>query len=106
MNYRHGDLELVGIKELPKGLTLSKEKVLLVGSGGNPHSFDKGEFYSKRVDNFIFGYFVAKDTTLFHIEHGEIIKAKKLREAKIEDGIYELRNQNEDTHEGMRAVID
>ena len=34
------------------------------------------------------------------------IKGKKLREAIIENGIYELRKQVEDTHTGMKPVVD
>jgi len=104
--YRHGDLELVEVKELPTGLKESKTKILMKGSHGHNHSFDNGTLYLTKKDNFVFGYLVAKNTTLFHPEHGEIIKGKKLREAKIADGIYELRVQHEDTHEGMIQVVD
>jgi hypothetical protein len=106
MNYRHGDLELVGIAELPQGLKQSDSKVLMTGSSNNPHSFDNGEFYPCVSGNFIIGYLVAKSTMLFHPDHGKKVKNKKLREAKIADGIYELRQQVEDTHSGMKRVQD
>ena len=103
---RHGDLCLIAIDKLPEGLKKSDTKTLMTGSNNNPHTFDNGEFYPARKDNFIFGYFVAKDTTLFHKEHGKVAKGNDLREAKINDGIYELRNQVRFTHEGMRQVQD
>lgn len=105
-NYRHGDLALIGIKELPKNLKPSKTKILMTGSGGNNHSIDKGTVYLKNEDDFIFGYLEAKNTKLYHIEHGNKVKGKSLREAKIKDGIYELRKQMENTHSGMKQVID
>ena len=107
-NYRHGDMALIGINELPAGLNKSASKVLMTGSGGNHHTYDKGEFYP--VDGggrFVIGCFVAADATkLYHPEHGEKVKGKKLREAKIAAGVYEIRKQQEDTHEGMKPVID
>lgn len=106
MNYRHGDLALIKIDKLPEGLKETKTKVIIKSSGGNAHTFDNGEIYFKKINEFVFGYFVANNTKLFHIEHGKIIKGKKLREAKINNGIYELRNQCEDTNKGMKQVID
>lgn len=105
-NYRHGDLCLIGVDKLPEGLKKSDKKVLMTGSNGNDHAFDNGEFYPKRENNFIFGYFVAKNTTLHHPDHGKVIKGKKVRDAKIADQIYQLRNQVEDTHAGMVQVAD
>jgi len=105
MNYRHGDLALVEISELPKGLSETKTKIIMTGSNNNPHSFDTGKLYLKRINSFVFGYFVAKNTTLFHKEHG-IGNKIGFKKAKIQDGIYELRQQNEDTHQGMRQVVD
>jgi hypothetical protein len=105
--YRHGDLLLRGIDKLPEGLAkTSKEKVLHRGSHGNEHSFDNGTFYPQKSGDNILGYFEAKDTTLLHPEHGMIKAGQKLREAKIQDGFYELRSQMEITHEGMREVVD
>ena len=105
-NYRHGDLALIGIDKLPEGLKKSSSKVLMTGSGGNDHSFDNGEFYPHQEQPNIIGYFVANNTTLFHAEHGKVVKGKKLRKAKIQDGNYQLRGQIEDTHSGMKPVID
>lgn len=104
--YRHGDLSLVGIKALPNGLKNSNKKIIMQGSGGNDHSIDNGDLYLITKGQFVIGYLVAENTTLYHIEHGIKIKGKKLREAKIKDGIYELRKQCEDTHDGMKQVID
>jgi len=127
---RHGDLALIEIDKLPEGLKQFKTKVIMRGSHGHDHSFDNGKLYLKQVDSFVFGYLVAKNTILFHPEHGfknlgqgfeknrtgkgnigrpklkNGFKKTGLREAKIADGIYELRKQIEDTHEGMKPVID
>ena len=105
MNYRHGDLALIGIKTLPKGLHKSDSRVLMVGSGGHAHSFDKGEF-SPANNGVVIGYLVTNNTTLYHPEHGTVIKGNNLREAPIADGVYELRRQFEDTHDGMKPVVD
>lgn len=105
-NYRHGDLMLREIEKLPEGLEKSDKKVLMIGRNGNDHVFDNGDFYPKRINNFVFGFFVSKKTTLKHSDHGKIIKGMITREAKLEDGIYELRNQVEHTHSGMVQVAD
>lgn len=104
-NYRHGDLCLFGIKKLPKGLSKSKTNILLVGNTGNNHSFDNGIFYEKKEGEYILGYFVAKNTILRHLDHGDT-KNGNVLEAKIEDGIYEVRGQVEKSHEGLKPVID
>ena len=104
--YRHGDCGLFQITELPTGLKESKSKVLMTGSGGHHHTFEHGQFYPKQ-NGLVIGYLVANNRTkLLHPEHGKIVKGKDLREAEIETGIYELRKQVEDTHEGMRPVED
>lgn len=111
-NYRHGDLGLFEITDLPKGLKQSASKILMTGSGGHHHIFDHGQFYPKtdnaRVQNgTVVGYFVANNRTkLFHPEHGKVVKGRELREAKIQAGIYELRKQVEDTNDGMKPVVD
>lgn len=101
---RHGDLGLVEIKKLPKDLKPSKTKILMIGNTGNHHSFDNGVFYEKQEGQNIIGYFEAKNTTLFHNDHGEI--KGQTREVKLEDGIYEVRRQNEETIDGMKPVVD
>lgn len=103
VNYRHGDLGLFGVDTLPDGLTASTAKVLMVGSGGNDHSFGNGTFYP---GGKYLGYLVAKKTKLYHPDHGAIVGKKPLREAALLDGIYELRRQVEDTHDGMKEVVD
>lgn len=100
-NYRHGEIGLIGIKELPEGLEESKTKVLMVGSHNNSHTIDKGKIYLKKEDDFVFGYLVAKDTSLLHPEH-----SPKVGDAKIEDGVYKLIKQNEFTPDGLVPIID
>ena len=104
---RHGEICFLAIDKLPDDLEKeSNQKEFLKGSHGNAHTFDNGELYLKDVDENVFGYFKAKDTTLFHVEHGEKKDGKKLREAKLPDGIYELRRQVEIVNEEMKPVID
>jgi len=102
--YRHGDVVLLQISKLPKGLLSAKTKILMVGNTGNHHSFDKGTFYPQDDKKFVIGYFRAKGTTLLHSDHGE--KSGGTRKAKLPDGIYEVRRQVESTHQGMKPVID
>ena len=101
-NYRHGDLALIGIEKLPEGMVATKTKVLMEGSHGNAHTINKGKVYLKDANEYVFGYLEAKGTILSHAEHGE----GKEKVARIEDGVYELRKQQEKTHEGMKPVID
>jgi len=102
--FRHGEIAFVKIDKLPDGLTNNKSKILMKGSHGHDHTFDKGEMYLKKVNEFVFGYFVAKDTTLFHQEHG--VGKGKLKKAELPDGVYELRKQQEFTPDGLKPVID
>lgn len=98
--YRHGEIALIEIENLPEGLEPSQSNILMTGSHGNNHSVDQGEIYLKQ-DGFVFGYLVAKGTNLLHPEHKD-----KSGKAKIEDGIYKLIKQQEFTPEGLVPVID
>lgn len=98
--YRHGEIALCQIEKLPESLTPSKEKIFMVGSHGHNHSIDNGTLYFKNEDGFVFGYLEAKNTTLYHPEHGVDGKAK------IEDGFYKLVKQQEHTPDGLIPVID
>jgi len=107
MNIRHGDIALIGIKNLLKEAVKTSQKILYQGSSGNDHSFDNGIFYDTNRDNFIVGYLEAHNTILFHTDHGKKIKGQKLRQVKIEDGIYQINRQNEIINNGeLRPVID
>ena len=98
MNYRQGDVALVGVDKLPKGLEAGANVLLQEGSGGNPHTFEGGKFYPQVKDS-VLGYLVAKKTKLFHIEHSP-------KGDEIENGVYQVIRQNEDTHEGLKVVED
>ena len=102
--YRHGEIAFEIIDALPSGLTKSKSKELLNGSHGHPHSFDKGDFYEKVEDEYVFGYFVGKDTTLTHPEHGE--GNGTLKKAKLPDLIYRLHRAVEHINGELKQVID
>ena len=106
-NYRHGDIALIGVRAIPDGLKKIKTNVLIDnGSGGHPHTFSGGSFYPAAKDNFVIGYLDARKTTLYHPEHGTQVDGESLREARIENGIYEIRRQSEDTNDGMKPVVD
>lgn len=98
--YRHGEIALLKISKLPKGLKETKTNVLMTGYHSNSHTFDKGKLYLKQ-DGQTFGYLVAKDTSLLHPEH-----SPKTGDAKLPDGVYQLIKQNEFTPDGLVPVID
>ena len=102
--YRHGEIAFVEIDKFPDNMKVSESKEFLRGSHGNPHKYDNGEFYPKVEDDFVFGYFKAKNTTLFHVEHGK--GTNKLKKAKLKNGVYQLRRQNEIVNDELKKVID
>lgn len=106
--YRHGELCFQIIDKLPEGLEKSNSKSFIVGSHGHPHTYDNGDLYFKKEDDYVFGYFVAKDTTLYHEEHGEWEGEGegKLKEAKLPDNIYRLRRAVEYVNGELKQVID
>ena len=98
---RQGDLAFIKIAKLPMGLKAVKTNVLLQnGSGGNPHTFKGGIFYPKIDGQFIIGYLKAKNTKLYHSEHGNKNGEKLLV------GVWEVRRQSEDTIQGLKVVVD
>ena len=101
--FRHGEICFEKVKVIPK-LDKSVTKELLKGSHGNSHLFDGGEFYPEKRDDFIFGYFKAKNTILLHIDHG--IGKGELKKTKLPDGNYRLRRQVEWINEQLRQVED
>ncbi len=104
--YRHGDLGFVKIKAISDGLKPSKTNILLqTGSSGHPHSFKGGKFYPKKEGDYVIGYFKAVKTKLYHPEHGDK-KVNGLKEARIDNGFYEVSRANEVTPNGLRLVID
>ena len=102
--YRHGEIVFEIINELPENLKKEKTKTILTGSNNNPHTYDNGSLYFQNKDAFVFGYFEAKNTKLYHIKHGE--GKGKLKTVKFPDGIYQLRRQVEIVNSEMKPVID
>ena len=98
--YRHGEILLLKIDKLPKGLELSNSKIIMTGSHGNNHSVDQGKLYFKQ-DDTSFGYLVAKDTNLLHPEH-----SPSIGDAKIKNSVYKLIKQQEYTPDGLIPIID
>jgi len=110
-NIRHWDLALIGIEKLPENLKKTNSKIIMKGNSGHNHTFDNWELYIisnselLQEDDFVFWYFITKNTTLSHEDHGDII-ANNTRIALIPDGIYELRKQKEYTPDWLKVVVD
>jgi hypothetical protein len=102
---RHGEICFEIIDKLPEGLKKSNSKEFLVGSHGHSHKYNNGELYLKTENEYIFGYFVAKNTTLTHLEHGDK-KVGELKTAKLPDNIYRLRRAIEYINGDLRQVVD
>jgi hypothetical protein len=102
--YRHGEIAFEVIDKLPAGLKPSTSKELLGGSHGHPHTFTGGTLYEKKESEYVFGYFVAKNTTLLHAEHGD--GKGKLKKAKLPDGVYRLRRGVEFVNGEMKQIVD
>ena len=103
--YRHGEIVFLEVDKIPTGLTKETTKTFLTGSNNNPHTFDNGNLYFKNENEFVFGYFKADNTTLFHLEHGDN-QIGKLKEAKLPNGNYQLRKQVEFINGEMMPVKD
>ncbi len=101
--YRHGELLFVEIDKIPDGLKEAIGNIIITGSNNNPHTFKGGKLYLKD-DNYIIGYLVAKNTTLFHLEHGN--GTGKLKEAKLSDNNYKILRQWEFINKEMIPIID
>jgi len=110
-NIRHWDMALIGITKLPKWLKQTKSNIIMKGNEWNNHSFNTGKLYittpveKLEEGKFVFGYLVAKSTTLLHPDHW-VDNGTNTRTMKIPDGIYELRKQVEYTNEWLKPVID
>lgn len=104
--FRHGEIVFVKIEKLPNDLVESESKVIVKGQNGHSHSINNGKLYFKNADTYIFGYLVAKNTSLLHDEHGVIIDGSKSRIAKLPNGVYELRKQQEFINNELKPVID
>lgn len=97
--YRHGDVMLKQVTQLPKGFKKEKGKVLQYGEvTGHMHQFIKGDFqfYTNGVKRYVD---VLTPATISHEEHKPYI---------IEPGIYEQIQEREYSYEDeeMRTVID
>lgn len=99
--YRHGEILLVKVSKLPKGLKVSESKEIIKGSHNNSHTIDNGKLYFVKEGTYVFGYLVAKNTSLLHLEH-----SPKVGQAKLPNGIYQLIKQQEYTPQGLIPVID
>ena len=106
---RHWDVLLVQVESLPEWLTKSPTKIFLSGKNNN-HEITNGDIYIKKdvnlllEDEFLYGYLVAKDTTLIHNEHSPMSDSN--RNAKIPDGVYALYKQKEATVDGFKLILD
>ena len=102
--FRHGEIAFIETKEISKKAKLKKTDTLLIGSGQNPHTFKGGKFYELN-DDYVFGYFKAENTKLYHKEHGDK-KVGGLREAELPNGVYELRKGREWINNELKPIVD
>ena len=102
--YRHGECLFVKTDKIPAEAKEKKTDTLFVGSGNNSHLFKGGKFYELN-NGIIFGYFEAKNTKLYHKEHGDK-KVGELLEAKLPNGIHELYKGQEFVNSEMKPIID
>ena len=104
--YRHGEIVFEVIDKVPDNLTATKTNILFAkGNTGNSHTFKGGNIYLKNENEYVFGYFEAKNTTLYHKEHGDK-KVGELKSAKLPNGNYKLRRQVEWINGELRQVVD
>ena len=97
--YRHGEIAFVKVAKIPK-LPIAKSSTFATGSHGNHHTFKSGKMYLlEKPEQYVFGYFVAKNTKLFHPEHSP-------NGCGLPNGKYEMRKQVEFTPAGFIHVID
>jgi hypothetical protein len=102
--YRHGEILFVKTDNIPAEAKEKKTNTLLIGSGKNPHTFKGGKFYEFNK-GIVFGYFEAKNTKLYHLEHGDK-KVGELKEANLPDGIYELYKGQEYINQELKPIVD
>ena len=106
---RHWDVLLVKIDSLPEWITKSQTKIFLAWKNNN-HEIDKGGIYLikdvniLRENEFLYGYLVAKNTTLIHNEHSPM--SGENRNALIPDWVYALYKQKEISPDGFKIVRD
>jgi hypothetical protein len=111
-NCRHWDLWLISINKLPKNLTPTNTNILMKWNHWHYHTCDNWIVYIIKDSDllewqdFIFWYLEAKNTTLYHEDHWELVEWSNLRIAKIPDWFYELIKQKEYTPEWLKIVID
>ena len=97
--YRHGEIIFEIINKLPENLKKEKTKTILTGSNNNPHTYDNGFLYFQNKDAFVFGYFEAKNTKLYHCEHSP-------KGVSLPDNVYCLRHQVEVVNKELKVIID
>jgi len=97
--YRHGEVCFELIDKLPENLKEEKTNIFAKGTTGNSHTFKGGKLYLKNESAYVFGYFEAKNTKLYHKEHSP-------NGVSIPDGIYRLRRQVEFINGELKIVVD
>ena len=92
-------MAFIKVAKIPK-LELADTNIFATGSHGNDHTFEGGKMYLlEKPEVHVVGYFVAKDTKLFHPEHSP-------KGCELPDGKYEIRKQSEFTPTGLIPVQD
>lgn len=98
MMHRQGDLLLVKVKALPKGLTKKQNNVFAYGEvTGHSHRLKTKELVTYEDSNGDVYADLAKSTELIHEEHNPI---------KLDAGVWQVIRQREYSPSENRRVLD
>ena len=94
--YRHGDLLIVQVNEIPTEAKPKEGKVLAYGEvTGHKHQMDIGDLF-ETIDGKLY-LRLKKDGNLTHEEHNRI---------KLPKGDYQVIHQREYSSEAIKRVVD
>lgn len=98
--YRHGDVLLKEVTEIPKSAKKLKDKILAYGEAtGHSHRFANPQDIERFSDGDRKFLLVCVDADLIHEEHKKI-RVKKGKYEQIQEREYDYAEQN------MRSVVD
>jgi hypothetical protein len=96
MNYRHGDVQLIAVKEIPQDVKLLKRKELAYGEvTGHAHRIDVGELFETKN-----GELYLKVDKVSHVSHEEH------KNSVIPAGNYRINIKRQYTPTGWERVAD
>ena len=92
--YRQGDILIIKVDTLPKGLKLKKDLIILYGEAtGHAHRLEKGKIYFKGEEIYLV---LGSNSRIVHDEHNPI---------ELEKGIYAIRRQKEYVSSDMTRIV-